>query len=85
MGGYVYRGKRLAWLDGEYIFADLCSREILGLKLNDSPTPTLDMLTPTYIDPTQLPKEPVGFIEDGRGELYVVDLKGTLLRLEPKP
>lgn len=84
MGGYVYRGKRLAWLVGQYVFGDLCSGEILALELPAGMPAELHTLTPTYIDPTALPEQPVGFIEDGDGELSVVDLKGSILRLEPR-
>ncbi len=83
MGGQLYRGPRLQWLQGEYVFGDFCSGEILGLKLPDGGEPALDLLTPTWIDPTQVPDKVVGLFEDAQGELIVVGLSGTVARMVP--
>ncbi|MBL8742044.1 MAG: PQQ-dependent sugar dehydrogenase, partial [Myxococcales bacterium] len=85
MGGVMYRGERLAWLDGEYVFADLCTAEILGLTMPAKLEPALDLLTPTWIDPVAIPENIVGVFEDAKGELIVVSLGGTVVRLVPTP
>lgn len=85
MGGVMYRGERLAWLNGEYVFADLCSAEILSLKMPAKLEPELDLLTPDWIDPVAIPENIVGVFEDAAGELIVVSLGGTVVRLVPTP
>jgi hypothetical protein len=85
MGGVMYRGERLAWLRGEYVFGDLCSAEILALRMPAKLEPQLDMLTPDWIDPVAIPENIVGVFEDGAGELIVVSLGGTVVRLVPTP
>jgi glucose/arabinose dehydrogenase len=73
VGGYVYRGRKLAsLLGGKYLFADACLGDIqvltsgagvrpLGLKVGS----------------------PSSFGEDAEGELYVLSLGGKLFRLDP--
>jgi glucose/arabinose dehydrogenase len=71
-GGYVYRGKRLPGLVGQYVFADACVGELQAL----SETGTVRRLDVG-----------AGFVasfgEDHDGELYVLSLEGPLLRLDP--
>jgi glucose/arabinose dehydrogenase len=85
MGGVMYRGASLPWLDGEFVFADLCSAEILALKMPADLEPELDLLTPTWIDPVAIPDNLVGVFEDAAGELIVVSLDGEVVRLVPTP
>lgn len=77
-GGYVYRGAALPELRGYYFFGDYCNGR----------------LWTTYRDregawQTQLFMETgrtiTSFGEDERGELYLVDYKGDILRLEAAP
>ena len=68
-GGYVYRGKALPELQGYYLFADFCSGEVLG-----------------YADHKQQILLSTGFNiasfgEDESGEVYVVDLRGTISKI----
>ncbi len=65
-GGYVYRGKQHARLQGEYMYADYCSGEILTW-VNSQQLMLLD--TTRSIS---------SFGEDEDGELYVVGLGGTI-------
>ena len=32
IGGYVYRGAAIPWLDGVYVFGDFCTGEVMGLQ-----------------------------------------------------
>ncbi|HMY75628.1 MAG TPA: PQQ-dependent sugar dehydrogenase, partial [Blastocatellia bacterium] len=68
-GGYVYRGKRQSLPAGAYVFGDYCTGEIFLLE-NGAVRLLLD--TPYNI---------ASFGEDELGELYLVDLSGTIYRL----
>ncbi|NJD69364.1 MAG: hypothetical protein FIA90_12085, partial [candidate division NC10 bacterium] len=68
-GGYVYRGHASTLPEGSYLFGDFCSGELLLLSGGVQPV-LLD--TPLLIS---------SFGEDEAGELYVVDLTGTVYRM----
>ncbi|HYP26232.1 MAG TPA: PQQ-dependent sugar dehydrogenase [Blastocatellia bacterium] len=68
-GGYVYRGARQTLPLGTYLFADFCTGEIF--RLNGS--------TPVLLIDTNL--SVASFGEDEAGELYVVNLGGSVLRI----
>src|ERR1051325_7798554 len=76
-GGYVYRGARGAVSSGAYIFGDYCSGEIYSLN-----PPAAGGLTNRLLD-TSLNISSFG--EDEAGELYVVNLGGTVTRLVSSP
>lgn len=73
-GGYVYRGTRIAGLQGTYVFADFCAGRVLGLISDGSGLrsvplgPALDAVA--------------SFGEDGAGELYALSLSSGVYRLE---
>jgi glucose/arabinose dehydrogenase len=73
-GGYVYRGESLPELQGIYIFGDYCTGHTWSLYRSASGawhvTPFIN--TGRTIS---------SFGEDEHGELYLVDFKGTILRL----
>ncbi|MEO8393201.1 MAG: PQQ-dependent sugar dehydrogenase [Chloroflexota bacterium] len=73
-GGYVYRGTSLPELQGIYIFGDYCTGHTWSLFRSASGTWTV---TP-FIDTGRTISS---FGEDEQGELYLVDFKGTILRL----
>jgi len=77
-GGYVYRGSNLPELQGYYFFGDYCGGQIWAAYRTESGTwfATLFMDTEYIIS---------SFGEDAFGELYLVDYKGTIYRLEAKP
>lgn len=79
-GGYVYRGKRLAELDGEYVYGDFQSGKIWGLRHDGEKVVSTRPLAET---PLQL----VSFGEDNAGEIYLLDYERTrqLHRLVPNP
>lgn len=67
-GGYVYRGPLGVLTAGTYIYADYCTGEIF--VWNDVQQLLFD--TPMFIS---------SFGEDEQGELYVVDLNGSISRI----
>ncbi|MEO8133369.1 MAG: PQQ-dependent sugar dehydrogenase [Betaproteobacteria bacterium] len=68
-GGYVYRGARGALPLGNYVFGDYCTGEIFAW---DGSTQTLLLDTALSIS---------SFGEDEQGELYVVNLGGSVSRI----
>lgn len=81
MGGYVVRDVGLGALYGNYVYADLCSGVIRGLRL-PAPGGALasgDCSLGLRVD------SPVSFGEDARGQLYVVERAGAVFRLEGLP
>jgi len=68
-GGYVYRGSSGALPSGTYVYGDYCSGEILAW--NGS---TQSLLLDTTMNISS-------FGEDEQGELYVVNLGGTVSRI----
>jgi glucose/arabinose dehydrogenase len=70
-GGYVYRGSSGALPAGTYVYGDYCSGEIFSW---DGSTQTV------LLDTTQ---NIASFGEDEQGELYVVNLGGTLSKIVP--
>ena len=78
-GGYVYRGKAVAALQGTYFYADYCDGSVHGIRW------------PDYLNPgmwTML--EPTGglissFGQDAQGELYIVQSGGQVWRIVSSP
>ena len=70
-GGYVYRGGLGAMAAGTYVYGDYCTGEIF----------TWNGVTQTLMLDTTLNISSFG--EDERGELYVVNLGGTVSRIDP--
>lgn len=76
-GGYVYRGTRAALPVGAYVYGDFCTGEILQLfPASAAGAQTVLMDTPLSIS---------SFGEDEAGEVYVVNLGGTVHRLSTTP
>ena len=63
-GGYVYRGRAVPGLEGTYLFGDLCSGEIFGLRRGRRSILLESELTIA------------SFGEDEAGELHVLDVSG---------
>lgn len=75
-GGYVYRGNDIPSLQGYYLYADIASNKIRGLKLEDG----------KVVDRRQFAvgdSYMVGFGEDSKGELYVATLGGDVFKFAP--
>ena len=75
IGGQVYRGSELAWLEGRYVFADLCGGDIYAVDVQPGMQP--DVVWHLGVSTTR----PVGFAVDGAGELYVIDMETGVWRL----
>lgn len=72
-GGIAYRGAKYPQLHGTYIFGDFCKGMIWAMKLGPSGWQTVK-LGPSGALITS-------FGEDEDGEIYLVDYRGSLLRL----
>jgi glucose/arabinose dehydrogenase len=72
-GGYVYRGSDHPDLEGVYIYGDFVSGRIWGLRRSGDDVENV-LLAETG-------RAIASFGEDDRGELYVVDFGGEILRL----
>jgi hypothetical protein len=79
VGGYVYRGCNIPWLNGTYFYADTCLDYIRTFEYVDGdPTP------PVVTDRTAelgFLTSVVSFGEDASGELYIVSQGGTVYKL----
>jgi glucose/arabinose dehydrogenase len=75
IGGYVYSGTAIPSLQQAYIFGDLGSGKIWTLRENPPGTWTRTLLLTAN---TQLSS----FGQDQAGEVYVVTLSGTIMRLQ---
>ncbi|MEZ4581788.1 MAG: hypothetical protein R3A10_09160 [Caldilineaceae bacterium] len=75
VGGYVYRGPTYPRMAGAYFFGDFVNGRIWGLR-RDGADWTSQLLLETDWNGRL-----VSFGEDEAGELYVVDLNGSLYRL----
>ena len=73
-GGYVYRGANLAELQGIYIFGDYCNGRTWTLFRDAAGSWKVTPFVSTGYTISS-------FGEDEQGELYLVDFKGTILRL----
>ena len=74
-GGYVYRGKKMPKLCGVYIYGDYGSGNIWGLRMDGKKVTKHKLL----IKSSGLNISSFG--EDEDGELYVVDLNGTIAQI----
>lgn len=74
-GGYVYRGAALPELNGVYFFGDYCIGRIWS-TFRDADG---EWQTSVFMDTG---RQITSFGEDVAGELYLIDYKGEILRLE---
>lgn len=89
-GGYRYRGDDVPGIEGFYLYADFCSGRIWGARLIEilgppeiqgappAPKPAPKALPELLLDSSA---NVSSFGEDEQGELYVVDLGGTVYRI----
>lgn len=76
IGGYVHRGLDEPALRGRYFFGDLCSRRVWSVPTD------FDMAQGDELgSPLDTTLTIVAFGQDARGDLYVVDIGGTISRI----
>lgn len=75
-GGYVYRGPGIEALQGMYVFGDFGSGRIWAIDSTGA-DPTVRLLAETG-------RPIVSFGEGPRGELYVIELNGSILRIDER-
>jgi glucose/arabinose dehydrogenase len=76
-GGYVYRGVDFPALQGRYFFGDFCAGWIHSFVLVEGGASDVQ----DHSDDVGTVSALASFGEDGRGELYVVSLGGTIYRI----
>ncbi len=74
IGGYVYRGTKIAGLDGAYLFGDLCLGRIEALRVDGGKVVAHRKLGPEVPNLSS-------FGEDADGELYAMSLSGGVYRI----
>jgi glucose/arabinose dehydrogenase len=75
-GGYVYRGKAIPDLKGQYVFSDYCDGTLRTLRMkNGKVTGESDLGVNGG--------EVISFVQDGDGELYVLAIGGSVSRIDP--
>ena len=86
-GGYVYRGKKLPWLEGKYVFGDFL-RGMMYISI-DNPSEIISYpkillyKLPIHYGPNKgSTMFFTSFGEDTDGELYVVNLQGGVYQIE---
>ena len=73
-GGYVYRGKRISNLRGVYLYADYCSGRLWGMATNSAAYQGRLLLDSDL--------RVSSFAEGNDGEVYLLDHKGGVYRIE---
>ncbi|MCC6554431.1 MAG: PQQ-dependent sugar dehydrogenase [Polyangiaceae bacterium] len=82
-GGYVYRGSAIPALRGTYLYGDFCSNRIWSLVWKDGALLSEGELSQD-LDSTGQLQAMSSFGEDAAGDLYVVDLAGSVYRIDPE-
>jgi len=75
-GGYVYRGKAVSALQGQYLYADFCSGRVWALPAEGQGKRTGREIG--YVP------SPSSFGEDHAGEVYITSFDGNVYQLAPK-
>jgi glucose/arabinose dehydrogenase len=83
IGGHVYRGHALPGMRGRYLYGDICTRQIWsfvyeGGEATDPIELTNDLASTLVLGDYTF----ASFGQDAAGELYVLDLSGTVYRIE---
>ena len=76
-GGFVYRGKAIAGLDGAFLFADYCAGRLRAITLGPDGKLGREIDLGVKLD------APVSFTADQHGEPYVLSDNGAISRLVP--
>ena len=74
IGGYVYRGAAIPWLNGVYVYGDFCSGKVFGLRYADGEVAEHRQLVDTDL-------RIMSFAQDNSGEIYLLSQKSGIYRL----
>lgn len=77
IGGAVYRGAEFSELAGDYLFTDLCSKALLGLR--EAADGGYEEFTLATIDESQI----VSVDDDNSGQVFLTSISGGVYRLVP--
>ena len=77
IGGVVYRGPSLSWLEGAYLYADYCSGELWGLRYDGEQVTEHALLNDSV-------RRVTAFGEGAEGEVYMLSFDGRIYRLAEK-
>ncbi|NEB76608.1 PQQ-dependent sugar dehydrogenase [Streptomyces sp. SID14478] len=75
-GGYVYRGRAIPDLAGQYVFSDYCDGTLRSLQMRNGKVTGVNDLGVNG-------GEVISFVQGGKGELYVLAIGGTIARIDP--
>jgi glucose/arabinose dehydrogenase len=78
-GGFVYRGKAIPELQGNYFYADYCTAIVRSFKWKDGKA-TDSWEWKAALDPESQLARVAGFGEDQDGELYLVTHEGPIFK-----
>jgi glucose/arabinose dehydrogenase len=82
-GGYVYRGSKIPNLVGTYFYGDYCSKQVWTFRYQGGAAVDQQEIT-ADLDTLNVLQALSSFGEDTLGELYVVDLAGSVYRIDPE-
>jgi len=80
-GGYVYNGESDG-LNGQYFYADFSQHKLFTLRFDGTSWITTERTAQVQTNIGTI-NNPSSFGEDGRGNLYLVDVDGEIYRLTP--
>lgn len=76
IGGFVYRGKAIPELQGQYVFSDYCDGTVRALQMENGKVTGVSDLGVNG-------GETVSFVQGCKGELYVLGIAGGISRIDP--
>ena len=80
VGGYVYRGES-GGMQGRYLYADFVSEQLWSLRMVGNRAVDVTNHTAQVVEKGGSLSGITSFAEDGRGNLYVIGIGGTVSRL----
>jgi glucose/arabinose dehydrogenase len=83
IGGYVYRGDAIPSLVGRYLFSDHGSSRIWSLVYDGEEGGQPSVCDFYELTGLSLSGHPVSFAEDNAGELYVIEIEGSVFKITP--
>lgn len=78
-GGFVYRGDAVPALRGAYLFSDFAAARLRAVAMRDGTATELTL----DVEGDRALSQVASFAQDADGELYVLQLSGDVVRIEP--